>query len=119
IHSNSPRDGISRLETLVQYAGAGLSPRAIKEMVSSAVHLIVQQTRLDDGTRKIMNITEVSGMQGDVITLQDIFVFKQEGMNKQGKIVGKYQATGFIPKFVEVLERKGYKIPRGIFTNQG
>lgn len=118
VHSNSPRDAISRLETLVQYAGAGLSPKAIKEMIASAVHMIVQQSRLEDGSRKVMNITEIGGMQGEVITLQDIFVFKQEGMNKQGKIVGKFQSSGFIPKFIEVLEKKGYKIPRGIFTNK-
>jgi len=118
VHSNSPRDCIARLETLVQYAGSGLPSRGIKEMISSAVHLIVQQTRLDDGSRKIVNISEVSGMQGDVVTLQDIFTFKQEGMNKQGKIIGKFQASGFIPKFVEQLERKGYKIPRGIFSNK-
>jgi pilus assembly protein CpaF len=117
VHSNSPRDAIGRIETLVQYAGAGLSPRAIKEMISSAVHLIVQQTRLEDGSRKIVAITEVNGLQGDIITLQDVFTFKQEGINKQGKIVGKYQASGFIPKFIEQLERKGYRIPRGIFNN--
>jgi pilus assembly protein CpaF len=118
VHSNSPRDAMSRLETLVQYAGAGLSPKAIKEMIASAVHMVIQQSRLEDGSRKVLNITEIGGMQGEVITLQDIFVFKQEGMNKQGKIEGKFQATGFIPKFVETLEKKGYKIPRGIFTNK-
>lgn len=117
VHSNTPRDCVSRLETLVQYAGAGLPQKAIKEMVAAAVHLIVQQSRLEDGSRKIMYITEIAGMQGEVITLQDIFTFKQEGINKQGKITGKFLASGFIPKFVEMLERKGYKIPRGIFTN--
>jgi pilus assembly protein CpaF len=117
VHSNTPRDCMSRLETLVQYAGMGISPKAIREMIASAVHMVVQQSRLEDGSRRILNITEVGGMQGDVITLQDIFVFKQEGMNKQGKIVGKFQSSGFIPKFIEILEKKGYKIPRGIFTN--
>jgi pilus assembly protein CpaF len=119
VHSNTPRDCMSRLETLVQYAGAGISPKAIKEMIASAVHLVVQQSRLDDGSRRIMNITEVGGLQGEIITLQDIFTFKQEGVNKQGKIVGKYMASGFIPKFIETLEKKGYKIPRGLFNNQG
>lgn len=118
VHSNSPRDACSRLEVLVQYAGAGLGAKAIKEMIASAVHMIVQQSRLDDGSRKVMNITEVSGMQGDIITLQDIFYFKQKGMNKKGKIEGQFMATGFIPMFVEKLEKKGYKIPRGIFTNK-
>ncbi len=118
VHSNSPRDCISRLETLVQYAGAGISPKAIREMIASAVHMVVQQSRLDDGSRKIMNITELSGLQGEVVTLQDIFYYKQEGTTNKGKIVGKFLASGFIPKFVENLERKGYKIPRGIFSNK-
>jgi len=116
-HSNSPRECMSRLETLVQYAGVGISPRAIKEMIASAVHMVIQQSRLEDGSRKVMNCTEIQGMQGDVITLQDVFVFKQEGMNKQGKIIGKFMATGFIPKFIETLEKKGYNVPRGLFKN--
>jgi septum site-determining protein MinD len=118
VHSNTPRDSMSRLETLVQYAGTGISPKAIKEMIASAVHMVVQQSRLEDGSRKIMNITEIGGMQGEVITLQDVFVFKQEGMSKQGKIVGKFMASGFIPKFIENLEKKGYKVPRGLFVNE-
>ncbi len=117
VHSNTPRDCMSRLETLVQYSGVPISPRAIREMIASAVHMVVQQSRLEDGSRKVMNITEIGGMQGDVITLQDIFAYKQEGMSKQGKIIGKFMATGFIPKFIESLERKGYKVPRGLFTN--
>ena len=118
VHSNTPRDCMSRLETLVQYAGAGISPKAIKEMIASAVHMVVQQSRLEDGSRKVMNITEVGGLQGEVVTLQDIFMFKQEGMTKQGKITGKFMATGFIPKFIETLEKKGYKVPRGLFKNE-
>lgn len=117
VHSNTPRDCMSRLETLVQYAGTGISPKAIKEMIASAVHMVVQQSRLEDGSRKIMNITEVGGLQGEVITLQDIFAYKQEGINKQGKILGKFMASGFIPKFIETLEKKGYKVPRGLFKN--
>jgi pilus assembly protein CpaF len=118
VHSNTPRDSIGRLETLVQYAGAGLSPRAIREMIASAVHMVIQQSRCDDGTRKIMNITEIGGIQGEIITLQDIFMYKQEGIGRDGKIQGKFMATGFIPKFIETLEKKGYKIPRGLFVNK-
>lgn len=118
VHSNNPRECIGRLETLVQYAGTGLSPKAIREMIASSVHLIVQQSRLDDGSRKVTHISEMGGMQGDVVTLQDIFVFKQESIDKSGKIIGKFQATGFIPKFIENLERKGYKVPRGLFSNE-
>ena len=106
------------METLVQYAGAGITPRAIREMIASSVHMIIQKSRLDDGTRKVMYVTEVGGLQGDVVILQDIFYFKQEGMDKRGKIVGKFMATGFIPKFIEVLEKKGYKIPLGLFKSE-
>ncbi|MDH5582022.1 MAG: pilus assembly protein TadA, partial [Bdellovibrionales bacterium] len=116
--SNNPRECIGRLTVLVQYAGAGLEPKAIKEMISKAVHLIIQQTRLDDGSRKLIFITEIGGMQGDVVTLQDIFAFKQEGIDKNGKIIGKFQASGFIPNFIEKLEAKGYNIPRGLFRNE-
>lgn len=118
VHSNNPRECIGRLETLVQYAGAGITARAIKEMIASSVHMIIQQSRLDDGSRRMLYITELGGMQGDVVTLQDIFIFKQEGIDKTGKIKGKFQATGFIPKFIETLEKKGYNVPRGLFTNK-
>lgn len=117
VHSNNPRECIGRLETLVQYAGAGLTAKAIREMIASAVHMIIQQSRLDDGSRRVMNVTEISGMQGDVVTLQDIFLYAQKDIDKQGKIVGEFQATGFIPKFIENLERKGYNVPRGLFSN--
>lgn len=117
VHSNNPRECIGRIETLVQYAGAGLTPKAIREMIANAVHLIIQQSRLDDGTRKVTHITEIGGIQGEVVTLQDIFLFVQKGIDKSGKIIGEFQATGFIPKFIETLERKGYNVPRGLFSN--
>ncbi len=116
VHSNNPRECIGRLETLCLMAGIGLPSRAIKETISSAVNIIIQKNRLNDGSRKIVAITEVSGMQGDVVTLQDIFLFKQEGMDKRRKIVGRFVPTGFIPKFVEELEAKGMKISRGLFA---
>jgi len=118
VHSNNPRECIGRLETLVQYAGTSISPRAIKEMIANAVHMIIQQSRLDDGSRRVMYITEIGGMQGDTVILQDIFLFIQKEIDKNGKILGEFQATGFIPKFIEVLERKGYNVPRGIFSNR-
>jgi pilus assembly protein CpaF len=117
VHSNNPRECIGRIETLVQYAGAGITARAIKEMIANAVHLIIQQSRLDDGSRRVTYITELGGMQGDVVVLQDIFVYQQRGFGKDGKIQGEYQATGFIPKFIETMEKMGYNIPRGVFTN--
>ena len=115
VHANNPRDALTRIETLVLMAGMDLPAKAIREQISSAVHLIVQQSRLSDGSRKITHITEVCGMQGEVITTQDIFVFKQTGQDKDRKVIGKHVATGFIPKFVEKIEAHGVKIPRGLF----
>ena len=115
VHANNPRDALSRLETLVLMAGMELPAKAIREQISNAVHLIVQQSRLADGSRKITHVTEVCGMQGDVITTQDIFTYKQSGMDKDRKIIGKHVASGFIPKFVEKIEAQGVKIPRGLF----
>lgn len=118
VHSNNPRECIGRLETLVQYAGTSISARAIKEMIASAVHMIIQQSRLDDGSRRVTHITEIGGLQGDTVILQDIFLFVQKEIDKGGKILGEFQASGFIPKFIETLEKKGYNVPRGIFSNR-
>jgi pilus assembly protein CpaF len=118
IHANTPRDCIARLETLVMMAGMALPTKAIREQMASAVHLIVQQSRLSDGSRKITYITEVVGIQGDTVSLQDVFLFKQEGLDKRRKVVGRFVATGFIPKFVEQIEAKGLKIPRSLFTTK-
>lgn len=116
VHSNSPRDCIARLETLVMMAGMELPAKAIREQIASAVNLVVQQSRLSDGSRKITSITEIVGMQGDVVTMQEIFAFKRTGMDKTRKVLGKFVATGFIPKFIDELEQQGIKIPRGIFS---
>jgi septum site-determining protein MinD len=94
-----------------------LPAKAIREQISSAVHLIVQISRLSDGTRKIISITEVVGMQGDVVTLAEIFKFKETGFDKNRKIQGVFQALGHIPTFIEKLEQKGVIVPRDIFTN--
>lgn len=116
LHSNNPRESLQRLETLVMMAGLGLPSKAIKETIASAVDLIVQQSRLSDGSRKITHITEVTGMQGEVISLQDIFVYKQEGLDKRRKVIGRFVPTGFIPKFIEEMEARGLKISRGLFA---
>lgn len=116
VHSNNPRECLARLETLVMMAGLGLPSKAIKETIASAVNLVVQQSRLSDGTRRITYISEVTGMQGDVISTQDIFVYKQEGIDKKRKIIGRYVPTGFIPKFVEEMEAKGMKVSRNMFN---
>ncbi|MCT4607050.1 MAG: CpaF family protein [Marinisporobacter sp.] len=117
-HSNSPRDMISRLETMVLMAGMDLPIKAIREQIGSAIDLIVQQSRLRDGSRKITNITEVQGLEGDVIVLQDIFIFKQQGVDEEGKILGKLVPTGIRPKFYETLTTSGIHIPTTVFMEE-
>ena len=116
IHSNSPRDCLARLETLVMFAGLELPSRAIREQIGSAIQIIVQLSRLSDGSRRITQISEITGMEGQVITLQDIFIFKQEGVGKDGKVIGRFLATGFVPRFVKDLEAMGIALPQGIFA---
>jgi pilus assembly protein CpaF len=113
-HANTPRDMLSRLETMVLMAGMDLPLRAIREQISSAVDLIVHQNRLKDGTRKITNITEVQGMEGDVIVMQDVFVFEQTDV-VDGKIIGRLKPTGIRPHFVEKFEVSGIHLPPNIF----
>ncbi len=115
LHANTPRDAISRIETMCMMAGMDLPIKAIREQTSSAVDLIVQQSRLKDGSRKIINITEVVGMEGDNIQLQDIFVFEQTGVDERGKIVGRLRPTGVRPRFVEKFESYGIYLPPGVF----
>jgi septum site-determining protein MinD len=117
-HANSPRECIARLETLCLMAGMDLPARAIREQISSAIHLIVQISRLSDGSRKITSITEVCGMQGDTVTLQEIFRFKETGFDKNRKVLGQFQAMGMIPTFIEKLEQRGVVIPRELFSNE-
>jgi pilus assembly protein CpaF len=113
-HANTPRDMLSRLETMVLMAGMDLPLKAIREQIASAVDLIVHQNRLKDGTRKIVNITEVQGMEGDVIVMQDIFVFEQTAVT-EGKIEGRLKPTGIRPKFVEKFEVAGIHLPPNVF----
>ena len=113
-HSNSPRDTLSRLETMCLMAGMDLPLRAIREQIASALNVIVHQERMRDGTRKVTNITEVQGMEGDVIVLSDIFTFEQTGM-EDGKVIGRLKPTGIRPKFMERLESSNIKLPPDIF----
>ncbi len=113
-HSNSPRDTLARVETMALMAGMDLPIRAIREQISSAIDLIIHQERLRDGTRKIVNITEVSGMEGDVITMTDIFLFEQSGY-EEGKVIGRLRPTGLRPKFIDKIEAAGIHLPASIF----
>jgi len=113
-HANSPRDTIARLETMCLMAGMDLPVRAIREQIASAVDLIVQQARLRDGTRKVINITEVQGMEGDVVVMQDIFQFEQTAF-EGGKVIGRLKPTGIRPKFMDRIEEAGIRLPPNIF----
>jgi pilus assembly protein CpaF len=117
-HSNSPRDMISRLETMVLMGGIELPVKAIREQIAGAIDVIIQQSRLKDGSRRITNITEVQGMEGDIIVLQDIFSFRQIGVDEHGKIAGKLAPTGIRPKFYERLETSGIHIPASVFIDE-
>ena len=118
VHANNPREAVARLETLCLMAGMELPAKAIREQIAGAVNLIVQISRLSDGSRKIKSITEVAGLQGDVVTLQEIFRFKESGFDKNRKIVGQFQAMGRIPSFIERFEQRGIHVPRDLFTTQ-
>jgi pilus assembly protein CpaF len=113
-HSNSPRDSLARIETMVMMAGMELPVRAIREQIASAVDLIIHQERLRDGTRKVVNITEVSGMEGDIITMTDLFVFEQTSI-EDGKVMGRLRPTGLRPKFMDKIEASGIHLPASIF----
>ena len=113
-HSNSPRDTLARLETMVLMAGMDLPVRAIREQISSAVDLIVHEERMRDGTRKVVNITEVQGMEGDVVVMQDVFTFQQTGI-EGGKVIGRLRPTGIRPKFMERIEQANIHLPPNIF----
>jgi pilus assembly protein CpaF len=114
LHSNSPRDTLSRLETMTMMAGMDLPIRAIREQVSSAIDLVVHQERLRDGTRKVVNLTEVTGMEGDIITMTDLFVYEQIGY-ENNKVIGRMRPTGLRPKFMEKLEASGIHLPPSVF----
>jgi pilus assembly protein CpaF len=118
LHANTPRDALARMETMVLMAGMDLPVKAIREQIASAVHMVVQQTRFSDGTRKLSYITEVSGMEVDIVTLQDIFYYKQEGFGEDGKIRGRFVASGFVPKFYDELQRRGIPVNMGIFREE-
>jgi pilus assembly protein CpaF len=113
-HSNSPRDTLARLETMCLMAGMDLPVRAIREQVASAIELIVHQERMRDGTRKVVNITEVQGMEGDVIVMQDIFSFEQTGI-ESGRVIGRLKPTGIRPKFMDRIEAANIRLPPNIF----
>ena len=116
VHANTPRDALSRMETLVLMAGMDLPLKVVRQQISSAVDVIVQQTRLKDGQRKVTAVTEVAGMEGDIIVLSDIFKFNQTGVTTEGKVLGEVNATGIRPNFTPRLEAAGFKLGAEVFA---
>ena len=115
IHANTPRDGLGRLEVMVGMANANMGIRSIRQQIASAVDLFVQTSRFSDGTRRITHITEVVGMEQDIITLQDIFLFEKTGIAESGKVLGRFRATGIRPKFYDRLKACGITLPAQMF----
>jgi pilus assembly protein CpaF len=117
IHANSPRDGLARLETMFAMGGLNLSDTAVRHQIASAINVVIQIARLSDGTRKIITISEVVGMEGDVITMQDIFLFERTGVSEDGQVIGRFRPTGIRPKFADRLLVAGIKLPADLFED--
>jgi pilus assembly protein CpaF len=115
VHANSPRDALMRIETMIAMGATNLPERAMRHQVSSAIQVVVQQTRLSDGTRKVTSISEITGMEGDIITMQEIFVFEKVGVGPEGKVIGRFRATGVRPKCSERLKAAGIQLPTSMF----
>jgi pilus assembly protein CpaF len=117
VHANSPRDVLTRLEVMVTMGNSNLGLKSIRQQVSAALDVIIQTSRLSDGTRKIMSITEVGGMEGDTVTLQDLFVFEKRGLSAEGKVLGRFAATGIRPRFHERMLAHGITLPAELFES--
>jgi len=117
IHANSPRDALYRLDTMVAMANLNIPEKAIRQQIASAVHLMVQVSRMADGTRKVTAISEITGMESDVITMQDIFVFERLGITPDGRVRGRFRATGIRPRCTERLSASGVQLPGDMFEH--
>ena len=115
IHANTPRDSLARLETMIQMTGMRLSDRAMRQQVASALNLVLQVARLSDGSRRVTSISEITGMEGETITMQEIFMYERSGIDKEGKVIGRFKPTGIRPRFAERLKACGLQLPRVFF----
>jgi len=119
VHANSPRDAMARIENMILMAGLDLPMRAIREQIASAIHVIVQIARLSDGTRRVTNVSEITGMEGDIVTMQDLFRFAQRGIDNDGRVVGEFRGTGIRPRFADKFEVAGIYLPPDLFLQVG
>jgi pilus assembly protein CpaF len=115
VHANTPRDALARLETMIQMTGMRLSDRAMRQQVASALNLVVQVARLSDGSRRVTSISEITGMEGETITMQEIFMYERTGVDQQGQVLGRFRPTGIRPRFAERLKACGLQLPRVFF----
>jgi len=116
LHANTPRDALSRLETMISMANLNLPDRAMRQQIAAAINVVVQVSRLSDGSRKVLQLSEIVGMEGDVITMQDIFTYERQGVDAEGRVIGRYRATGIRPRFTERLTAWGIELPSGLFS---
>ena len=117
VHANTTRDALARIETMVLMAGMDLPERAIKEQLASAVHLVVQLVRFSDGTRRVVKLSEITGMEGNTIVMHDVIVYEQKGIDKEGRVIGAFQSTGVRPRFAQRFKLSGIELPPGLFDN--
>jgi pilus assembly protein CpaF len=115
VHANTPRDALSRIETMIAMGATNLPERAMRQQISAAIQIVIQQTRMSDGTRKVTSISEITGMEGDIITMQEIFLFEKVGVTQDGKVIGRFRATGVRPKCCERLRASGIHLPADMF----
>jgi pilus assembly protein CpaF len=115
VHANTPRDALSRIETMIAMGATNLPERAMRQQIASAIQIVCQQTRLSDGTRKVTSVSEITGMEGEIITMQEIFVFEKLGVTQEGKVIGRFRATGVRPKCCERLKASGVHLPADMF----
>ncbi len=119
VHANSPRDALARMETMAMMANLNLPEKAIRKQIASAVSLVLQMARFSDGTRRLTHITEITGMETDVVSMQDLFVFEKQGVSSEGRVLGTFNATGIRPKFAERLKAVGFELPTDMFDQGG
>jgi pilus assembly protein CpaF len=115
VHANTPRDALARIETMIAMGNVNLPEKAMRQQIAAAVQVVVQQTRMSDGSRKVTSIAEITGMEGDVITMQEIFLFEKIGVTEDGKVIGRFRATGVRPKVCERLKASGIHLPADMF----
>jgi pilus assembly protein CpaF len=115
VHANTPRDALSRIEQMIGMSGIDISPKSARAQIAAAIHVVLQLSRLSDGSRRVMSISEVTGMEGETVLMQEIFRYTRTGVGPEGKVLGHFEATGIRPKFCEVLSARGIHLPAELF----